>query len=68
LGVSIVNALLASYCGDMAFTSRPFRPRISYQLGIASIENSPSATLNAAFEKLLLDAMLEEPGAATARP
>lgn len=61
LGVSIVNALLASYCSDMAFTTRPFRPRISYQLGIASIENSASAALNLAFSKLLLDALLDGP-------
>ena len=63
LGVSIVNALLASYCAGMAFTSRPFRPRISYQLGIASIESSPSAALAGAFSELLVDAVLDGPQA-----
>lgn len=61
LGVSVVNALLASYCTGIVFTSRPFRPRISYQLGIASIDNSASAPLVAAFSQLLLDAVLEGP-------
>jgi hypothetical protein len=61
LGVSVVNALLASYCSHLAFTTRPFRPRISYQLGIASIENSPSAALVGALSHLLLDAVLEGP-------
>lgn len=63
LGVSIVNALLASYCQDKPFSSRPFRPRISYQLGVASIENSPTAALNAAFSQHLIDAIV-----AAARP
>lgn len=63
LGVSIVNALLASYCTGMAFTTRPFRPRISYQLGIATIGGSPSAPLAAAFSNLLLDAALAGEGA-----
>lgn len=58
LGVSVVNALLASYCKDKEFSSRPFRPRISYQLGVASIENSPSAALNDAFSQHLIDAIL----------
>jgi DNA-binding transcriptional LysR family regulator len=63
LGVSIVNALLASYCTGMAFTTRPFRPRISYQLGMASIESSPSAALAGAFSGLLVDAVLDSPQA-----
>ncbi|MCJ0763988.1 LysR substrate-binding domain-containing protein [Variovorax terrae] len=58
LGVSIVNALLASYCRPMGFSSRPFKPRISYQLGVATLGSSAQAPLNAAFSQLLLDAIL----------
>ena len=58
LGVSIVNALLASYCRDMNFSSRPFRPRIAYQLGIASLEKSPLSALGEAFSRHLVDAIM----------
>lgn len=66
LGVSIVNALLASYCADRNFTSRPFRPRISYRLGIASVASAaaaaappdPMAPLVDAFSRLLIDAIM----------
>lgn len=58
LGVSIVNALLASYCKDKKFSSRPFSPRITYKLGVATIENSPTAALGKAFSQLLVDAIL----------
>lgn len=80
LGVSIVNALLASYCRHMEFSSRPFRPRISYQLGIASIENQPAAPLAEAFTQHMVDAIVAalrpedhtrrvpSPAAATPRP
>lgn len=67
LGVSIVNALLASYCADRKFSSRPFRPRISYRLGIASVAGTgdpaappvdPMAPLVSAFSRLLIDAIM----------
>ncbi|MFC5520679.1 LysR family transcriptional regulator [Polaromonas jejuensis] len=58
LGVSIVNALLASYCRDMNFVSRPFRPRIAYQLGIASLEKAPLSALGDAFSQHLIDAIM----------
>jgi len=58
LGISIVNALLASFCRDQAFSSRPFRPRISYELGVASVESSPAAPLADAFSRLLVDAIM----------
>jgi hypothetical protein len=56
LGVSIVNALLAGFCRDLKFSSRPFNPRISYQLGVATLENTPAPALSQAFAKLLVDA------------
>lgn len=58
LGVSIVNALLASYCRDMGFASRPFRPRIAYPVGIASLGKLEAAPLSHAFAQHLIDAIL----------
>lgn len=58
LGVSIVNALLAGSCRHLEFSSRPFVPRISYQLGVASVENTPMAPLSEAFSDLLVEAIL----------
>jgi DNA-binding transcriptional LysR family regulator len=58
LGVSIVNALLASYCRHLKFSSRPFNPRISYQLGVATIENTPPSPLCIAFADLLVEAIM----------
>jgi DNA-binding transcriptional LysR family regulator len=57
LGVSIVNALLAGFCRELKFSSRPFNPRISYQLGVATLENTPAPALSQAFAKLLVDAI-----------
>ncbi|KAB2900240.1 MAG: LysR family transcriptional regulator [Burkholderiaceae bacterium] len=65
LGVSIVNALLASYCQPATFSVRPFRPRISYQLGVATLDGAAQAPLNAAFAQLLLDAILAAAGPET---
>jgi hypothetical protein len=45
LGVSIVNGLLASLCRDMAIERRPFRPRIDYRFGIATLETQQSSPL-----------------------
>lgn len=65
LGVSIVNALLASYCRPETFSIRPFRPRISYQLGVATLDGAAQAPLNAAFAQLLIDALFAVMGPAT---
>jgi DNA-binding transcriptional LysR family regulator len=58
LGVSIVNALLAQYCRELPFSTRPFTPRISYQLGVATLENAPPPHFAATFERLLIEAIL----------
>ena len=65
LGVSIVNALLAQHCPYEAITSRPFRPRIAYQLGIATVANAPNSPLHDTFTRLLVEAM-EAPSPAVA--
>ncbi|HRO80026.1 MAG TPA: LysR family transcriptional regulator [Alicycliphilus denitrificans] len=65
LGVSIVNALLASYCQPETFSIRPFRPRISYQLGVATLDGAAQAPLNAGFARMLIDAILAATGPAT---
>lgn len=67
LGVSIVNALLAQHCPYEAITSRPFRPRIAYQLGIATVNNAPASPLHDTFTRLLVEAM-EAPSPAVALP
>jgi len=58
LGVSIVNALLAGYCRHLKFSSRPFNPRISYQLGVATLANAPASPLYQAFGQLLVEAIM----------
>lgn len=58
IGVSIVNALLAQYCREFAFTMRSFKPRISYQLGVATLENASPPPFAATFERLLVEAIM----------
>lgn len=58
LGVSIVNGLLASYCQPGSFESRPFRPRVSYQLAIASLEAAPPSPLQDTLIALLVQAIV----------
>lgn len=58
IGVSIVNALLAQYCRELAFTMRPLTPRISYQLGVATLENTSPPPFAATFERLLVEAIM----------
>ncbi len=58
IGVSIVNALLADYCRPETFTTRPFRPRLAYELGIATLPEAADAPLNQAFAELLIDAIV----------
>lgn len=59
MGVSIVNALLASYCRDPAIVRRPFRPRIPYTLGFISLAQSQPDPLHAAFAECLVDTVME---------
>lgn len=68
LGVSIVNALLAQHCPYKAITSRPFRPRISYQLGIATVANATNSPLHDTFTRLLVEAMEAPSSPAVALP
>lgn len=58
LGVSIVNALLARHCPQGAISSRPFRPHIGYQLGIATLSQAPASPLHDTFTRLLVEAMV----------
>jgi len=60
MGVSIVNALLASYCCDPAIVRRPFRPRIGYTLGFISLAQPEPDPLNAAFARCLIDTVTEQ--------
>lgn len=71
LGVSIVNALLAQHCPHGAIASRPFRPRIAYQLGIATVAQAAASPLHDTFTQLLVEGLVSPPGdagAATAQP
>lgn len=58
LGVSIVNALLAQYCRELPFAVRPFTPRISYQLGVATLKNASLPQFAVTFEQLLIEAIM----------
>ena len=64
LGVSIVNGLLASLCRDMAIERRPFRPRIDYRFGIATLETQKSSPLLPELIRRFVAAVIElaEPG------
>lgn len=59
IGVSIVNALLADYCQPETFSTRPFRPRIAYELGVATLEDATQTPLNKTFSDLLIEAILK---------
>ena len=63
IGVSIVNALLAQFCRDLSFAIRPFTPRISYQLGVATLQNAPVPEFAPTFERLLVEAIMAGQGA-----
>jgi DNA-binding transcriptional LysR family regulator len=58
LGLSIVNGLLAQYCRELPFAMRPFTPRISQQLGIATLKNASLPPFAATFERLLVQAVM----------
>jgi len=66
LGVSIVNAALAQYCPQNSIVSRPFRPRIAYQLGIATVSNAVASPLHDTFTQLLVDALVSPTSAGQA--
>lgn len=68
LGVSIVNALLARHCPQDSIVSRPFRPQISYRLGIAGVSQAPAAPLHDTFTHLLVQAMTAAAPASESSP
>lgn len=58
LGVSVVNALIAGLVGDTPGLSvRPFRPRISYRMALATSEECAVLPLCEAFCASLVDAL-----------
>lgn len=57
LGVSIVNGLFAYLCRDMGIDCRPFRPRIEYSLGMATLAGQSPEPLVVELTARILDAM-----------
>ena len=53
LGVSIVNGLLASHFMHLPIVSRPFRPALPYEFGLAFRADEPRSQLVTAFAKHL---------------
>lgn len=62
LGVSIVNGLLAQLCRDMGIVCRPFRPRIGYSLGMATLAGNEQDPLVPEMATRILDAMAQRAG------
>lgn len=58
-GVSVVNALVASYCQRLPLVTRPFKPTISFQRGLATLEESTSPSCNA-LVAMILDSITQE--------
>ncbi|CAM3440639.1 LysR family transcriptional regulator [Paracidovorax anthurii] len=63
LGVSIVNGLFAHLCQDMGIVCRPFRPRIDYCLGMATLAGQSPDPLVPEMATRILDAMAHRAGA-----
>ncbi|WP_082572106.1 LysR family transcriptional regulator [Variovorax sp. Root434] len=63
LGISIVNGLFAHLCQDMGVICRPFRPRIDYLLGMATLAGQNPDPLIAEMAARILDAMAHRAGA-----
>jgi DNA-binding transcriptional LysR family regulator len=59
LGLGLVNGLIASYCDRLPLVARPFVPRISAQLGLATLEGTPPGSLCAAFAQRMVEALRE---------
>lgn len=57
LGLSIVNGLFARLCQDMGVVCRPFRPRIDYRLGMATLAGQAPDPLVPELARRILDAM-----------
>ena len=57
LGVAIVNAMLARYCTEFEFSTRPFEPKISYSLGIGSLEGEVLSEAGRELGAMLLEAI-----------
>lgn len=62
LGVSIVNGLFARLCQDMGVVCRPFRPRIDYGIGMATLAGQPPDPLAAEMASRIVDAMAQRAG------
>ena len=62
LGVSIVNGLFAHLCQDMGVVCRPFRPRIDYCLGMATLAGQAPDPLVPELATRTLDAMAQRAG------
>ncbi|WP_454673635.1 LysR family transcriptional regulator [Achromobacter pestifer] len=63
LGVSIVNGLFAHLCRDMGIECRPFRPKIDYFLGMATLAGQPPHALVPELTRRILEAMSRRAGA-----
>ncbi|CAB3687257.1 LysR family transcriptional regulator [Achromobacter pestifer] len=63
LGVSIVNGLFAHLCRDMGIECRPFRPKIDYYLGMATLAGQPPHALVPELTRRILEAMSHRAGA-----
>ncbi len=62
IGVSIVNGLFARLCQDMGIVCRPFRPRIDYCVGMATLAGQPPHPLVPELVQRILDAMARRAG------
>lgn len=62
LGVSIVNGLFAHLCRDMGVECRPFRPKIDYHLGMATLAGQPPHALAPELTRRILEAMSRRAG------
>lgn len=62
IGVSIVNGLFARLCQDMGIVCRPFRPRIDYCAGMATLAGQPPHPLVPELVQRILDAMARRAG------
>ena len=62
VGVSIVNGLFAGLCLDMGIERRPFRPRIDYYVGMATLAGQPPHALVPELAARILAAMTQRAG------
>lgn len=62
IGVSIVNGLFAHLCRDLDIQCRPFRPKIDYFLGMATLAGQRPHTLAPVLTERILAALTERAG------